>query len=773
MPRGLGQAELDIQSFKRDALRVAERCSRKSKKWSNLDEQKQRGLRKLGMRVKNKEIVCFTTDKSGRWSCDTPENYRNACRNQLADHTKTQRITEGEHNEAEKVMNCQALALLRMLGLGDDEKNDRLRWAVVANGSRVPPFYGTRKDHKDVPEDMAEIGPKVRPVCGAEDCATKRASYILCQIGSELIGDNPTHCNSTTDLLEEIERVNQSGKVTRKVVIGSLDVEALYPSLNIDTCSEVVRKKLEESDLRFEGLDWKEIALYLKFHTTEEERVAQGIERYCPKKRTNLGRPAEFTASGSSKHRKERFGPWIFQRRGPNARIVRRMFCLAVKCMIKVTMTAHDFYFDGEIYRQVSGGSIGLDLTGVIADIYMCHWDEVLLEKLEVNDIIVHLYKRYKDDVNLAMETREENPLWMSEESEEARDQKLMKKVKEIANQIDPSIQVTTDCCSNHDDQKTPILDVKVWVGELINEEMKILHCHYMKDVSTRLVMHEESSHGSRMKYNVMVNEIDRIVRNSSPHLPWEESIVPSITYFLKRMTYSGYSQKFMIDSLNGALDKYDVRKRRFEEGQSYYDVSDLSNRKKKADNPHDWYKEEDKYESVLFVEPTWKSNLKVQVEKLLKKYHLKIKVVERVGETVKSILQRSDPFRTNICEREDCLICEKALPVNCRERGVVYELVCTVCERKYRGQTGVSIYERTCKHSKDWRDGLESCPLYRHQELFHPDGEFDFEVRVLSKCFGKPTRRMITEAVKIGELKDDESMNSKREWTYIALDKI
>ena len=78
---------------------------------------------------------------------------------------------------------------------------------------------------------------------------------------------------------------------------------------------------------------------------------------------------------------------------------------------------------DGEIYRQTSGGSIGLDLTGVISDIYMCHWDEVLLEKLEIHDIIVHLYKRYKDDVNLAMETREENPLWMSEGSEEVRDQ--------------------------------------------------------------------------------------------------------------------------------------------------------------------------------------------------------------------------------------------------------------------------------------------------------------------------------------------------------------
>ena len=65
-------------------------------------------------------------------------------------------------------------------------------------------------------------------------------------------------------------------------------------------------------------------------------------------------------------------------------------------------MGAHDFYFDGEI-RQTSGWIIGIDITGVKSDISICHYDRVLLEKLAIHDIIVHLYKRYEDDVNLPM----------------------------------------------------------------------------------------------------------------------------------------------------------------------------------------------------------------------------------------------------------------------------------------------------------------------------------------------------------------------------------
>ena len=65
-------------------------------------------------------------------------------------------------------------------------------------------------------------------------------------------------------------------------------------------------------------------------------------------------------------------------------------------------MSLHEFAFDGKIIRQKSGGSIGLDLTGVVADIYICHWDELFKQKLLDSQIIMMMYKRYKDDMNFA-----------------------------------------------------------------------------------------------------------------------------------------------------------------------------------------------------------------------------------------------------------------------------------------------------------------------------------------------------------------------------------
>ena len=49
-----------------------------------------------------------------------------------------------------------------------------------------------------------------------------------------------------------------------------------------------------------------------------------------------------------------------------------------MRLMIVKTMSLHDFQLDGQLYRQSRGGSIGLDLTGVVSDVYMCEWDILL-----------------------------------------------------------------------------------------------------------------------------------------------------------------------------------------------------------------------------------------------------------------------------------------------------------------------------------------------------------------------------------------------------------
>ena len=92
------------------------------------------------------------------------------------------------------------------------------------------------------------------------------------------------------------------------------------------------------------------------------------------------------------------------------------------------------------------------------------------------------------------------------------------------------------------------------WAAKTTTGEWKILHSHYTKEVSSRQVMHRYSSHGERMKKNVMINEMDRIMRNCSPHLTWNKTIIPSVKYYVKRMLYSGYSKFFIYGCLSIAL---------------------------------------------------------------------------------------------------------------------------------------------------------------------------------------------------------------------------
>ena len=116
----------------------------------------------------------------------------------------------------------------------------------------------------------------------------------------------------------------------------------------------------------------------------------------------------EYQASGLETGIDKRLGPWKYNNIEPPDALKKKMFCRAIKIMITKTMSLHDYVFDGKIIRQREGGSIGLDLTGEVADIYMCHWDELFLQRLSANNIDTKLYERYKDDIDLVLENEKE-----------------------------------------------------------------------------------------------------------------------------------------------------------------------------------------------------------------------------------------------------------------------------------------------------------------------------------------------------------------------------
>ena len=151
----------------------------------------------------------------------------------------------------------------------------------------------------------------------------------------------------------------------------------------------------------------------------------------------------------------------------------------------------------------------------------------------------------------------------------------------------------------------------------------------------------------------------------------------------------------------------------------------------------------------------------------------MKVKVIEKMQRTVKGELQRSNPFKNKSCGRSHCVICRLGINIDCRTRGCVYQMKCKECLRKYRGQTGRSICCRTNEHFKDFSDKKEGTVLFEHSKKYHGNQEFEVEISILSRCFGEPTTRMITEAVLINELSDDETLNSKTEWNYVKLPRV
>ena len=69
-------------------------------------------------------------------------------------------------------------------------------------------------------------------------------------------------CMNTEEMMAEIARVNNEG-VPDDIVIGSTDVKALYPSLDIEFTIEKVCKVFEESDVQVSEIDSDELGTLL------------------------------------------------------------------------------------------------------------------------------------------------------------------------------------------------------------------------------------------------------------------------------------------------------------------------------------------------------------------------------------------------------------------------------------------------------------------------------------------------------------------------------
>ena len=470
-----------------------------SKGMENLKPAQRLGLKRLKQRIKDKEIVCYPTDKSGRMSVDKPQNYVNSMESH---QDNTIEVTVEEYRNVEKLLNSHVDAWFRIL-----KGNDRLRNNYKSENNPVPPLYGLRKDHKK--DFDLTIGPPTRPVCGGIVSSNHRISHFLSQVLKPIIKEAESTCDSTEDLLCRVRHCNDH-ELLDNCIIGSMDVEALYPSIDIDFSLSCCAELLMESDVSFENVDYSELGLFLALTNSRDELIENDLDEFCPRRENVSGRKPKLQASGTDNDEEVRWRNWLPpERQPPNDETRKRMIVCALVTSMKVVMKNHIYQFDNRYLKQKDGGAIGVGLAGEIANVFMVWWDREFRTRIQQRGVSLKLYSRYVDDVDLVSTTLsdEDNPSSLLEKE-------TMEFLQQVANEIHPSIRVTVDFPSNHENGRLPVLDVEQWIDDVLVDGVQkkhILHSHYMKKMFSKLLI------AVKTKISILSENLLLVMRNVSP----------------------------------------------------------------------------------------------------------------------------------------------------------------------------------------------------------------------------------------------------------------
>ena len=784
--QGTTRQEIVMENTKEKMLECvrkykANNCNAKGElKEHNLNREERQGLKEVKKDIKEKKIVVFTTDKSGKFSVDSPVNYEEAVRQHT---TKDVEISENDKvKKIENHVNLHMRQFNKMFKVGANcKQEERVTAATISTNTPAPPMYGLRKDHKEHQDKT--VGPPVRPVCGANESPNSRLSGFLSRIINDFADsmDIATECRSSEEMRAAFERYNneEEEEIKRNSAILSMDVKALYPSMEWNAIGVAVREIVEDSEKEVQDVEWKEVGKYLAVNMKKEEIEREGLQHVIPKRKQETNRKISIAYLSNKKNE----GNWS-NPRTPGHRQKKKMIGLALAIGVQTCMENHVYKVGDKVFLQQGGGPIGLELTGAVSRVFMWRWDRMYLERAKEAGIKMSLYERYVDDSNQVAEIPEKGARYDKERKkvvvdgetgreDEEGDKRLARILVDIANDILPCIQMEADWPTKNADRRLPILDMKVWT----DEEGRILYSHYEKPMSRRTVLNAGSAHPGSCKKSVHIQEVLRRMFNCTRRIDWEKETAPCVTDYMQRMREAGYNEKYRKRVLFAAIGIYDKK------------ISDDEKGIRPLFRPKSWKKEERRKEkeykkkewatekghiAPIFIPATPGGELAKEMRKIADKEAkngIHFNVLEIGGRTLRSEIQRSNPTATPGCSKIDCLGCkeERGKGGKCHKNNVNYQISCQKCQKVYIGETSKNLYTRTLQHMHNKKE--DESFMDRHFQEDHGGEDRQFTAKVTHTNRDCLTRQ-IREGVLIRRTQKP-LLNSRTEWFQPPLFRI
>ena len=799
-------------------------------KTDNMTDSERRGMKKLQKRMKQSEIVILRADKSGKFCRASMEAYCTMGDKHTASDTV---VTWKDFEAAQRQIQGHLKGLNRVFNTGENhgEKGMERAWAAKElESSSIPGLSILVKDHKKRGADG--LFP-TRPVCGANRSPNGELSEWISDIIDAAIEVRGTSESiSTEDLLSLID--SMAGKIRDDnlemddLFIGSLDVEALYPSLEINQCSKLCGEMVSESGLKFEGVDWVWVAKYVALCWTREEVNRRELGELVPYKKSKRGfKPTLLTVSIDDKKERWRFGKTPDKYTSEDKK---QLMQALVEITVSATFANHFYKWKGQIYKQEAGGPTGLRGTGSCAKISMDKWLEIFKQKLDDNNVKVYILTKYVDDILLVTQNFKLGSYWngskvVHSKSIGARHRKsgisrsklTLDIFKQIADSIFQFLRFTGEV--SEDGNPIACLDSQIWGGrqdsngrwyeekdapgldsEIGRGGVSVMYKFYKKPMASKFTILSRSAVPEQSKVSTAVSEYRRRWKNTSPWCSSE--IFEGITKeYSDNLAAMGYSKKWRYNAILSTLEGYKKYSNCMEGSRNRPGHSTaIARRSKNLAGKRTWFKDRVKenigghcvnvkghqkqtqsktqgpdfeIETPFFIPHTPGGILRSRLSKMEEELGLKgcYKYVETLGPTVGDLLVRADPWR-EACGRLTCLPCITS-PGQCNKQGVVYCITCITCKLEgqiceYWGETARTSTDRGAEHMRDIRSRNENSPLIEHWLERHANGdegpEPSFNMKVI-KSFRSPLERQCFEGHKINSFSGHILMNRKGEW--------
>ena len=713
----------------------------------------------------------------------------------------------------EQLLSSTASSMARCMKISETwNQTDRVQSAVKATNTIVPPLAILLKDHKPGNDKP------VRPLCRSSESPNGPLSNLTAKVmnivAKELNNDNHTEVKSTEEMCavldsvntfidEDLSCLNSCGVIEQSqlaqhmidvhpeslpaITIGSMDVKALYPSLDIDHSCEVIKKLIIQSKVKFE-VNPVELALHIAATHTQLEIDTLGLSEIVHKRRHKFGpRPTIISKSVTgTQHERDTIDSWLHPERPPTPQEETLLFAIAISQSVKTVMRHHVYTNSDVIRLQTVGMDIGSTATAEVAKLLMLQHDETLWENCHKAGIQKIVSGRYVDDENPVIKptpygARLVNgiiviqPELIQSDMKIPHDRRTFDLVQQVANNIWPNIQFTVDVPSDSPTGLIPMLDMEVGINQVGQDTRKF----YSKPMNTPFTILSRSAHSWQIKRSTLTQEGVRRLLNTSPDAPATVKNQILSDWDLK-MNRSGYDQTFRSNVIHAAVRIYNHKLvESISGGTPLYRPAGWNAQERetvKLVKRQTWYQGKgiQRNQAPLIIDPTPSGELEKDITNILKEASrltgIRVKMCQRGGSKVSSSAM-SDPFASKLCDRPSCTICQSPESQGgCKHSNVGYQLICQLCKDQgvsatYEGETSKSGFERGSQHTEGLLKKAEDAPLWKHSELVHEGVENLPFSMVITGRYHKAMVRQEAEAIRIRESTAKYQMNSKKEF--------